>query len=68
MGKTTSVEKEVRDYHENIWSPPIQLEGRDENPLLGFHYGFYEKGIKNWKEATINMHYGRTTGTGEKGG
>jgi len=56
MEKITAAEKKVRDYYENIWSPPIQVEGRDENPLLGFHYGLYEKGIKNWKEAAINMN------------
>lgn len=56
MEKITPVEKKVRDYYENIWSSPIQIEGRDEDPFLGFHFGFYENGIKNWKEAAINMN------------
>jgi len=56
MEKIIATEKKVKDYYENIWSPSVHLEGRDENPFLGFHYGYYEKGITTWKEAAINMN------------
>jgi ubiquinone/menaquinone biosynthesis C-methylase UbiE len=56
MEKITSAEKKVRDYYEKIWSQPSKVRDRDKNPLLGFHYGLYEKGVKNWKEAAINMN------------
>ena len=29
MEKITAAEKKVRDYYENIWSTPTQVEGRD---------------------------------------
>jgi ubiquinone/menaquinone biosynthesis C-methylase UbiE len=51
-----STEKEICEYYNNIWSPTIKLIGRDKNLLLGFHYGLYEKGIKTWKEAALNMN------------
>jgi ubiquinone/menaquinone biosynthesis C-methylase UbiE len=54
--KLSEEEKKIMDYYEKLWSFPIQLKNRVENPLLGFHYGFYEKGIKNWEEAAINMN------------
>ena len=50
------VERKIREYYDNIWSPPILIRDRVDNPLLGFHYGFYEKGIKNREEAAINMN------------
>ncbi len=54
--KISNVEKKIRKYYEDIWSPPILIKNRIDNPLLGFHYGFYEKGIKNFKDAAINMN------------
>lgn len=56
MEKITAAEKNVRDYYEKIWSQPNKVKDRDKNPLLGFHYGLYEKGIKNWKDAAVNMN------------
>jgi ubiquinone/menaquinone biosynthesis C-methylase UbiE len=50
------IKSKVREYYENIWEPPIKVKGRLENPFLGFHYGLYEKGIKNWMDAAINMN------------
>jgi len=56
MEKIIATEKKIKDYYEDIWSPPVHIDGRDEDPLLGFHFGYYEKGIKTWKEAAINMN------------
>jgi ubiquinone/menaquinone biosynthesis C-methylase UbiE len=56
MQKITTAEKNVSDYYEKIWSQPYKVKDRDKNPFLGFHYGLYEKGIKDWREAAINMN------------
>lgn len=56
MEKITAAEKNVRDYYEKIWSQSSRVRDRDKNPFLGFHYGLYEKGIKDWKEAAVNMN------------
>ena len=54
MKKMTSDEKKVRDFYENYWT--IRTQRNDENLILGYHYGYYERGINNWKEAVLNMN------------
>lgn len=54
MKNMTSDEKKVRDYYDNFWT--IQMQMSDENLILGCHYGYYERGINNWKEAVLNMN------------
>lgn len=56
MAQQIASEKKIQEYYQTLWSPPLKLDKRDENPLLGFHYGFYEHGIKKWEEAAINMN------------
>lgn len=56
MKKILNSEKKIRDHYEYIWSPPFKIKNREENPLLGFHYGLYTEGIKNWKDAALNMN------------
>jgi len=56
MKNTSDTEKIIRKYYENLWSKPSQIMEREKNPLLGFHYGLYTDGIKNWKDAAINMN------------
>jgi ubiquinone/menaquinone biosynthesis C-methylase UbiE len=52
----TDIESKIRNYYDYIWRLPIKVNIRLENPFLGFHYGLYEKGIKNWADAAINMN------------
>lgn len=54
MKKMTSFDKKVKDYYDKYWS--IQMQKNNENLNLGFHFGFYERGITNWKEAVLNMN------------
>jgi len=54
MKKMTFNEKKVRDYYDNLWT--IQTQRSNENLILGCHYGYYEKGINNWKQAVLNMN------------
>jgi ubiquinone/menaquinone biosynthesis C-methylase UbiE len=48
-------ETEVCNFYQNLWSNPKKI-GRDKNLFLGWHLGYYEKGIKSYKEALINMN------------
>ena len=46
----------VRKYYEGVWSNPKRLMAGDYELLGGFHYGFFEKGIKDVFEAMYNMN------------
>ena len=56
MSASSNIEKSVKNYYETLWSPPFKLKGREKNLLLGFHFGIYEKGVTNWKEAALKMN------------
>ena len=56
MEKLSDNEKKVRSYYEDVWSDPFKMERGGEDLYLGCHYGLWEKGIKNKKEAFLNMN------------
>lgn len=47
-------EKEVAEYYEKNWPKFVQCLKADET--LGIHLGYYEKGVKNYNEAILNMN------------
>ena len=51
----TDIEHEIKDFYERLWSDPGKIRRSGQGIFLGWHYGFYEKGIKNISEAMINM-------------
>ncbi len=51
----TDFETKVGEQYQNLWSNPKKIH-RDKNLFLGWHFGYYEKGIKTQKEAFINMN------------
>ncbi len=56
MNKKNSIEENLQDEYNNLWSDPDRIARANEDMLLGWHFGFYEKGIKNSKEAMLNMN------------
>jgi ubiquinone/menaquinone biosynthesis C-methylase UbiE len=52
----SEVEKGIRDFYEGLWQDPGKINRNDQDVLLGWHYGFYEKGIKTISEAMSNMN------------
>lgn len=52
--KAMDSEKDVSDYYERYWPKFVQYLKVDET--LGIHLGYYEKGIKTFKEAVLNMN------------
>jgi len=53
---SSDIEKEIQNFYQSLWSDPAKINRSGQNILLGYHYGFYEKGIKNIKEAMMNMY------------
>ena len=56
MNKKNDTEENLRDEYNNLWSDPDRIERTNEDLLLGWHFGFYEKDIKTSKEAMLNMN------------
>jgi cyclopropane fatty-acyl-phospholipid synthase-like methyltransferase len=54
--KLTDFEEEIKGYYEKIWSDPSKIKRTGQGVFLGWHYGFYEKGIKNISDAMLNMN------------
>ena len=48
--------KKASVHYQDIWSNPSKINRSGDDLLLGWHLGFYEKGIKNMKEAMKNMN------------
>ncbi len=46
----------VKQYYDKIWSETLRANATDDQLLEGFHYGFFEKGIKSISEAIENMN------------
>ena len=46
----------TKDFYERLWADPDKIGRSDQGLFLGWHYGFYEKGIKDIREAMINMN------------
>jgi len=56
MKKNIDNKRKIRGFYEGLWSDTDRIHRSDENLALGWHLGFYEKGIKTQKEAMINMN------------
>ncbi|KYK27465.1 hypothetical protein AYK20_02620 [Thermoplasmatales archaeon SG8-52-1] len=52
--KLTELENEAKEYYDIVWSNPNRIR-QIVKEIPSWHFGFYEKGIKNSKEAKINM-------------
>ncbi len=52
--KLTKLEIEAKKYYDKLWSDPNRIR-KLKKELLSWHFGFYEKGTNNSKEAKINM-------------
>ena len=46
----------TKRYFEEVWSDHERINSANTYLLCGFHYGFFEKGIKNIYEAMYNMN------------
>jgi len=51
-----SSEKQLEKKYQKLWSDPKKIGRKDQNLALGWHFGYYEKGIKTHEEALINMN------------
>jgi len=52
--KVMGSEKDVTDYYEQYWPKFVKCLKADET--LGIHLGYYEKGVKTYEEAVLNMN------------
>ena len=43
MENNSDREVKICKFYQNLWSDPKKIR-RKKNPLLGWHFGFYEKG------------------------
>lgn len=53
--EASSHEKDIAEYYESTWSDFVKWMKTDKS--LGLHFGYYEKGIRTYEEAVINMNY-----------
>lgn len=49
-------EKQIGNEYNILWSDVKKINREDENLALGWHFGYYEKGVKSFKKAIINMN------------
>jgi len=54
--KLSEATRKAQKTYQKIWSDPIRVHRSGEDIFLGWHLGFYEKGIKTEKEAMKNMN------------
>jgi len=64
MVSITTTEKKIQRYYDNLWSV-----GKKFNQKFidgGFHFGYYEKGVLNYRTAiqSMNIYIGRLLGLG----
>lgn len=52
--KLTELENEAKEYYDIVWSNPNRIR-QIVKEIPSWHFGFYEKEIKNLYEARINM-------------
>ena len=55
LQKYSTLNKDVIDYYEGKWEDHVKWMHIDKS--LGIHFGYYEKGIRTYQEAVINMNY-----------
>ena len=53
----TSVEHEIQEFYENLWSEPTRIHRTDENVILGWHFGFYNEETQTIHDAMHNMNF-----------
>ena len=46
----------IKNYYEDLWSNSKRFFRNEDDIILGWHYGYYEDGIKNIKDAMLNMN------------
>ena len=46
----------TKNYYDEVWINPERLNATDDELLTGFHYGYYEQGIKDLFQAMYNMN------------
>ena len=49
-------ETKTRKDYQKRWANPKVIHREDDNLALGWHFGYYEKGISSYKKAIINMN------------
>ncbi len=55
MDNNSDREVKISNFYQNLWANPKKIR-RERNPLLGWHFVYYEKGVNSYKEAIINMN------------
>jgi len=56
MEKMSNAEKSTREYYDSIWYDANKTPVSLEELFFGYHFAYYEKGVKNWREAMLNTN------------
>ena len=56
MKNKSSIENKIKTQYENIWSNTSKINRNSQDLNLGWHFGFYEKGVETYQDAIINMN------------
>jgi ubiquinone/menaquinone biosynthesis C-methylase UbiE len=56
MEENTKKEKLLKKQYQDLWQDERRINRDNENLLLGWHLGYYEKGVRGYKQALINMN------------
>ena len=49
-------ETRIRKDYQKRWANPKAIHREDDNLTLGWHFGYYETGIRSYKKAVVNMN------------
>jgi ubiquinone/menaquinone biosynthesis C-methylase UbiE len=52
----TDYETIIENEYQKRWSNPKKIHREDDNLILGWHFGYYEKGFRTYKKAILNMN------------
>jgi ubiquinone/menaquinone biosynthesis C-methylase UbiE len=53
---SSDIERKIENFYQNLWANPSKINRTGQNVILGYHYGFFEKGIKSINEAMLKMN------------
>jgi len=56
MKNKSNIKNKIKTQYEDIWSNPRKINRNGQDLNLGWHFGFYEKGVETYKDAIINMN------------
>ncbi len=56
METTTKKEESLKKHYQDLWEDEKRINRGNQNLLLGWHLGYYEKGVRGYKQALINMN------------